>query len=333
MAKVAINGFGRIGRAVFKILLETPGLECVAINDLAPIDGLAYLLNFDSIYRNPEKQAVVDGKDLVVGEARGKVSSEREPQALPWAELGVDIVIECSGVFTESNDLEGHIRAGAARVVLAAPAGDDGVKTVINGVNRAAGTERFTACASSTANAVAPVLEILERHAGVAKASMTSVHAYTSAQSLVDGYKKSARLGRAADNFVPLLLGDEAAIVSAVPALAGKLDGVTVRGPVSAGSLVVVNTLTKKAVTVKELSVIFKEESDSRRYSGVLGVTEEPIVSSDIIGDTRASVVDLPMTTVVDNDMVKVVAWFDNEWGYASQVVREAARVASELTQ
>ncbi len=328
MASVAINGMGRIGRATLKIVLETPELELVAVNDLVPPDNIAYLLRYDSVYGRYGKEVRADGDRLVVAGKGYRVFNERDPENLPWGDLDVDLVFECTGVFTEREDLEKHIRAGARRVILSAPAKGDGVATIVHGVNTPEGDAQILSCASCTTNCITPVVEIMGRRIGVRKATMTTIHAYTSTQAIVDGPSKKWRRGRAgAINLVPTSTGAAIATTKALPAYEGRFDGVAVRGPVPIGSLADIVFLTEKATTAQEVNDIFREESGSERYHGIVGVSEDPIVSSDIIQDPRASIVDLTMTQVVDGDLVKVMSWYDNEWGYANQMVREALRM------
>lgn len=330
MARIAINGFGRIGRAVFKILLDMDELEVVAINDLFPLDNLAYLLQYDTVYgRFDGSVDVVDG-DLVVNGQSYRFLQERDPAQLPWDEMGVDIALECTGVFREREDLEKHIQAGAKYAILSAPAKSEDVATVVYGVNVAGEeTPQIISCASCTTNCITPVVEVMGRRIGIDKAIMTTIHAYTSSQQIVDGPSKKIRRGRAgAANLVPTSTGAAIATTKALPQYAGKFNGVAVRGPVPCGSIADIVFVTQRETTVEEVNQIFREEAGSDRYRGVLGVTDDPIVSSDIIQDPHASLVDLGMTQVVDGDLVKVMAWYDNEWGYARQMIREAARVA-----
>lgn len=331
MARVAINGFGRIGRAAFRIVLDTPELEIVAINDLVPTDNLAYLLKYDTVYGRYEKPVKVDGDELVAGGKRYKVLHEKDPAQLPWGELRVDIVLECTGVFRQREDLEKHLEAGAKYVILSAPAKSDDVVTVVYGVNTGdAESVRVVSCASCTTNCITPVVEVMGRRIGIEKAIMTTIHAYTSSQSIVDGPAKKIRRGRAAAaNLVPTTTGAAVATTKALPQYHGKFDGAAVRGPVPVGSLADLVFLTGRDTTVGEVNDIFREEAESERYKGILGVADDPIVSSDIIQDARASVVDLGMTQVVDGDLVKVMSWYDNEWGYASQMVRQALEMTA----
>jgi glyceraldehyde 3-phosphate dehydrogenase len=326
MAKVAINGFGRIGRAVFKIVLDVPELDPVAINDLVPTDNLAYLLKYDTVYGRYEKTVEVNGDDLVVDGKRYKVLHERDPAQLPWGDLGIDIAFECTGVFTKREDVEKHIRAGARSAILSAPTRSEDVDTVVHGVNTPEEeAPRIISCASCTTNSIAPVVEVMGRRIGVKKAIMTTIHAYTSSQAIVDGPAKKIRRGRAgAANFVPTSTGAAVATTKALPQYHGKFDGIAVRAPIPVGSLSDIVFLTERETTVHEVNRVFREEAESERYRGILGVTEDPIVSSDVIKDPRASIVDLGMTQVVDGDLVKVMSWYDNEWGYASQMIRLA---------
>jgi glyceraldehyde 3-phosphate dehydrogenase len=248
---------------------------------------------------------------------------------LPWGDLGIDIVFECTGAFKNATDLAKHIRAGAKTVILSAPAKSEDVPTIVHGVNAGEGTPRIISCASCTTNCITPVVEIMGRRIGVAKAIMTTIHAYTSSQSLIDEVSKNKRRGRAAAaNFVPTSTGAAIATAKALPQYKGFFDGVAVRAPVPVGSIADIVFVTTRRTTVEEVNAIFTEESQSERYMGVVGVAEDPIVSSDIIKDARASIIDLSMTQIVDGDLVKVMSWYDNEWGYASQMVREAVRIA-----
>jgi glyceraldehyde 3-phosphate dehydrogenase len=331
MARVGINGFGRIGRAAFKIILDTPGLEMVAINDIAPVDNLAYLLKFDTVYGRYEKPVEVRENKLVVDGKEYPVYSEKDPAQLPWDELDVDIVIESTGRFTTQDDLKKHVEAGARYVLLSAPAKGDGVGTVVHGVNRPDGTARVFSCASCTTNAITPVVEVLDRRIGIQKAIMTTIHAYTSSQSIVDAPAKKWRRGRAgAANFVPTTTGAAVATTKALPQLEGRFDGAAIRAPIPAGSIADITFVTKRPTTVEEVNQIFQEEAQSERYQGILGASSDPLVSSDIVKDPRAAIIDLEMTQVVDGDLVKVMSWYDNEWGYTSQLIREAARIARE---
>jgi glyceraldehyde 3-phosphate dehydrogenase len=335
MTNVAINGLGRIGRATLKIVIDTPGLNLVAANDIGSSDSVEYLLKYDTVYGRYEKpvRATDDGR-LKIGDHWLMLLHERSPALLPWKPMNVDIVFECTGAFVKREDLDGHIRAGAGYVILSAPTKGEGVETVVHGVNTPQGNAAIVSCASCTTNCITPVMEILGRRIGVKKAIMTAVHAYTASQAIVDAAHSRPRRGRAASaNLVPTSTGAAAATARALPEYRGKFDGVAVRAPVPVGSLADIVTLVSRVTTVDEVNRIFVEEADSQRYRGILGVTTDPIVSSDIIKDSRASIVDLGMTQVVDGDLVKVMSWYDNEWGYSSQLVREACRIAGGIEE
>jgi glyceraldehyde 3-phosphate dehydrogenase len=331
MAKVAINGFGRIGRAVFKIILDAPELEIVGVNDIVPPDNLAYLLKYDTVYGRYEKPVENTDHSLIVDDREYPVYSIKDPAQLPWEEQGVDIAIESTGVFTKADDLKKHIEAGAKYVMLSAPIKGDGVGTVVHGVNKSGEPARIVSCASCTTNAITPPMEIMNRRIGVKKALMTTVHAYTSSQELVDSPSKKFRRGRAAAaNFVPTSTGAAIATTKALPELKGMFDGVAIRGPVTVGSIADIVFLAERPTSVEEINQIFREEAESDRYRGILGASDEPLVSSDIIQDPRAAIIDLELTQVIDGDFVKIMSWYDNEWGYSNQLVREAARIGRE---
>lgn len=329
MAKVAINGMGRIGRAALKIILNTPELDLAAVNDLMGMDNLLYLLKYDTVYGRYDRPVSAVGGILRVGDKEIQFFSEKDPTKLPWKELDIDVVLECTGVFTSREGLEKHIQAGAKNVILSAPVKGDGeIPMVVHCVNTPEGRCQIISSASCTTNCIAPVMEIIDRHIGIKKALMTTIHAYTSSQAIVDGPAKKVRRGRAgAANFVPTSTGAAKATTVALPQLKGKFDGVAVRGPVPVGSLVDIVLLSARPTTVAEINQIFKEEAAGHRYQGVLGYAEDEIVSSDVIRDSRASIFDPSMTTVVDGDLVKVMSWYDNEWGYTNQMIREAVRI------
>lgn len=331
--KVAINGLGRIGRATLKLILDEPELELAGVNELETPDSVAYLLKYDSVYGRYGKPVSAQKAALVVGETTIPMSGERDPETLPWRALGVELVFECTGHFTRPEDMAKHIKAGAKTVILSAPSKGDEVPTIVHGVSRLAHQEpQIISCASCTTNCITPVIEILGRRLGIRKATMTTVHAYTASQSLVDTPNKHPRRGRAgAANLVPASTGAAMATTRVLPQYKDLFDGVAVRVPVPVGSLADIVLVTKRPTTVTEVNSIFREESESERYRAVVGVSEDPIVSSDIIQDSRASIVDLTMTQVVDGDLVKVMSWYDNEWGYSCQMVREAVRIAASM--
>ena len=329
MAKVAINGLGRIGRAALKVILDTPELELVAVNDIGSIDNMAYLIRYDSVYGRYNRSVEVQDGNLVIDGQTIRYLSERDPANLPWGELDIDLVFESTGIFTKQEDAGKHIEAGAEFVIISGPTKSKGVPTVVHGVNRANGDTRILSCASCTTNNIAPVMEVLERHIGIKKAIMTTVHAYTATQLLVDGPggKDMLRGRAAAVNIVPSSTGAAVAAALALPELEGKFDGLSLRVPVPVGSIADIVVVTERATSVEELNNIFRQEASSERYNGVLGVTDEPIASSDIIQDPRASIVDLTQTMVVDGDLVKIMSWYDNEWGYTNQMIKEALQV------
>lgn len=332
MARVAINGLGRIGRAALKIVLETPELELVAVNDIVPPKNLAYLLKFDTVYGRYSKTVESGEASLVIGGKEFPVYNKKDPAELPWGKDKIDIVLECTGVFTKMDALQKHIQAGAKYVLLSAPAKDEVVPTVVHGVNTVDGNQHVISCASCTTNCITPVVEIMDRRIGLEKAIMTTIHAYTSSQAIVDSPAKKMRRGRAgAANFVPTTTGAAIATTKALPQMEGRFDGVAVRGPIPVGSIADMVFLTKRDTSVEEIVSIFKEEAQSDRYRNILRVSDEELVSSDIIQDPHASIVDLEMTQVVDGNLVKVMSWYDNEWGYTNQLIREAVSIAKEL--
>ena len=323
--KIAINGMGRIGRAALKVILDTDGLDVIAVNDIISIENLAYLLKYDTVYGIYEKEVSHEGQTLVVGGTRIKYYTVKNPEELPWKENGIDLVIESTGLFTLREDAEKHITAGAKTVVISAPTKSKDTPTVVHGVNSSDGKVSIFSCASCTTNNISPVVEILDRRIGIKKAIMTTVHAYTASQHIVDGpSKKNFRMGRAgAANLVPTTTGAAIATTKALPALVGKFDGVAIRTPIPVGSISDLTFVTAKSVTMEEVNSIFEEEAKTSRYAKVLAVTNEPIVSSDIIKSPFASTVDLGMTRVVDGDLLKVMTWYDNEWGFTNQMIRE----------
>ena len=331
--RVAINGLGRIGRSILKLVMDQPALELVAVNDLVDAGNLAYLLRFDTVYGRYPKTVAIDDGDLVVAGRKLRTLKFHDPAALPWKELGVELVFECTGRFTRREDLEKHIRAGARIALLSAPSNGGEVETVVHGANVRQGTSGIISCASCTTNCITPIVEVIGRRIGFTKAVMTTVHAYTSSQAIVDGPSKRFRRGRAAAaNLVPTTTGAALATTRALPQYAGLFDGIALRAPIPAGSIADVTFVTSRATTVDEVHQIFTEEAETDRYAGVLGVSRDPLVSSDIVGDPRASIVDLDLTRVIDGDLVKVMSWYDNEWGYANQMVREAIAVTATGT-
>lgn len=327
--KVAINGFGRIGRSAFKVAFERSDLEIVAINDLTSPDTLAYLLKHDSNYGTYHHSVKSKDGEIIVNGKHIKILSERDPAALPWAELKIDVVIESTGLFTKGEDAEKHIIAGAKRVVLSGPTKTaETVDTVVIGANEEKLEESSVVVsnASCTTNSVAAVMSILDEAFGIEKAMLTTVHSYTASQALQDAPAKDLREGRnAAENMVPTTTGAAKAVALTVPQLKGKFDGMSVRVPTPVVSLSDVTILFKKAVTEKEINATLKKASEDPFYQGILGYSDEPLVSGDYIGDSRSGIVDSLLTKVVDGTLGKVVVWYDNEWGYSNRLIELVA--------
>jgi glyceraldehyde 3-phosphate dehydrogenase len=328
MIKVAINGFGRIGRLVFRIMEEDPEFEVVAINDLTDAEQLAYLLKYDTNHRNYRVNDIsFEGNEIIVGDRRIKVFAEMDPANLPWDELGVDEVFECTGHFTKKETAMAHITAGAKKVIISAPAKGD-LKTIVYNVNEDIldGTEQIISAASCTTNCLAPVAKVINDEFKIVKGYMTTVHAYTNDQTILDvAHKKGikARRGRAgAMNIVPSSTGAASALGLVIPDLAGKLDGSALRVPTPTGSVVDLTLELGRNTTVEEINNVIKSHTNE-----TLGFTMDPIVSTDIIGSHLGGLVDGLLTNVLEVDgkqLVKVVAWYDNEMGYSSQMVRTA---------
>lgn len=327
--KIAINGMGRIGRASLKLILETEGLELIAVNDIISLENLIYLIKYDTVYGIYEKEISHDGQTLIIDGRPIQYSTIKDPEELPWKENEIDLVIESTGLFTLKEDAEKHIKAGAKTVVISAPTKSKDTPTVVHGVNSDDGKVSIFSCASCTTNNISPVVEILDRRIGIKKAIMTTVHAYTASQGIVDGpSKKNFRMGRAgAANLVPTTTGAAIATTKALPELSGKFDGVAIRTPIPVGSISDLTFVTKKEVTPEMVNSIFEEEAKTSRYAKVLAVTTEPLVSSDIIKSPFASTVDLSMTRVVDGDLLKVMTWYDNEWGFTNQMIRQILEI------
>ena len=326
MIKVAINGFGRIGRLVFRIMEEDPEFSVIAINDLTDPEQLAYLLKYDTSHRKYlENDITYDEENIIVKGRKIRIYKEMDPSNLPWKELEIDAVYECTGKFTDKEKAEAHIKAGAKKVIISAPAKGD-LKTIVYGVNEntLTGEETIISAASCTTNCLAPVVNVLNKEFEIKKGYMTTVHAYTNDQSILDlAHPKGAksRRGRAAAaNIIPASTGAASALGKVIPQLDGKLDGSALRVPVTTGSVVDLTLELNKKVTKEEINKAFKNYSNE-----TLGYTEDPIVSSDIIGDNHGGVVDGLLTDVLETetgDLVKVVAWYDNEMSYSSQMVR-----------
>ncbi|MCR9250323.1 MAG: glyceraldehyde-3-phosphate dehydrogenase [bacterium] len=324
MKRIAINGFGRIGRTALKIITDTPDMEVVAINDLFPVDNAAYLLKYDSIYGRYDKPVNHEANKLIVDGFGINYSSIKNPEELPWKELGIDVVIESTGVFTKQEDAEKHIKAGAKNVVISGPTNSLDTPTVVHGVNTEDGKTNVFSCASCTTNNISPIIEILGRTVGVKKAILNTTHAYTASQSLMDSPSKKTRMGRAAAmNLVPTTTGAAIATTKALPEFQGKFDGVAVRTPVPVGSISDITFVASRPTTVREINEVLSKEAATDRYKEIIDVTDEPLVSSDIVQSPFASIVDLSMTKVVDGDLVKIMTWYDNEWGFSNQMIRQ----------
>src|SRR5512146_219937 len=324
-SRVAINGLGRIGRAILKLVVDEPALELVAVNDLIDAANLAYLLRFDTVYGRYAKDVVVEGENLVIAGRTVRTLKSRDPVELPWKELRVDLVFECTGALTRRQDLDQHLSAGVGMVLLSEPSKGGVIDTLVQRANTLQGTPTLISCASCTTNCITPIVEIIGRRIGIEKAVMTTVHAYTASQSLVDGPRTGFRRGRAAAaNLVPATTGAARATTRALPQYAGLFDGIAIRAPVPVGSIADITFVTARKTSMDEVNEILTGEAATERYAGILGVSHDPLVSSDVIGDSRASIVDLELTRVVGGDLVKVMSWYDNEWGYANQMLREA---------
>jgi glyceraldehyde 3-phosphate dehydrogenase len=336
--KVGINGFGRIGRAFLKIAWDNPEIEIVALNDLGDVANMAYLLKHDTVYRNWNHDVKAEGQEIVIDGKRVKVLAEKDPAMLPWGTLGVDVVVESTGLFTTYDKANAHIKAGAKKVVISAPAkeGDGSVKgeTILLGVDENKfGTCDITSNASCTTNAASPLIAILFETLGMEKAILNTVHGYTASQSIVDGpNKKDFREGRAAaQNIVPSSTGAAIAVTKAFPELAGLFDGISMRVPVPAGSIVDVTFISKKQTTAEEVNEILKKAAQESRWSKIFAVTEEDLVSSDILGESHASIADLKMTRVVGGNLVKVLGWYDNEMGYTYTLVDHVIKTGATI--
>ena len=336
MIKVAINGFGRIGRSAFKVALDKHGddVEIVAINDLVEPAILAHLLQYDSVYGIYSRKIFSDSKNIIVDSRKILVTAEKEPVNLPWKDLSVDVVIESTGRFTKHDDATKHIRAGAKKVVISAPGKE--TPTFLIGVNEDKYKgEDVLNNASCTTNCIAPVAKVMQEKFGIKKALMTTIHAVTAEQNLVDGpppggKANDLRRARAAYlNIIPTTTGAAIATTEAIPELKGKFDGVALRIPVPVGSLSDFTFLLSKKTSVEEVNNAFKEAASNAVYEGILAVSSEPLVSSDIVGRSESAIVDISLTQVVDGDLVKVFAWYDNEFGYSNRLIEQVVQVGN----
>ena len=332
--KIAINGFGRIGRNAFKLAFERDDIEVVAINDLTDTKTLAHLLKYDSTYGQYFHDVDYTDNSLKINGKEIRVYAEREPKNLPWKELGIDVVIEATGLFVDPAKAKVHLETGAKKVIISAPAKGEGAKFVVLGVNEQELTldDDIISNASCTTNCIAPVMAILEREFGIEKSLMTTVHSYTASQRLIDAPAKDLREARAAaENIVPTSTGAAVATAKVIPSLKGKFDGLSVRVPTITVSLSDITALLKRDTTKEELNEVFKKASKEPFYQGILAVSEEPLVSSDFKGNSHSCIVDLELTNVVGGNLVKIVAWYDNEWGYSNRLVELTADVAANV--
>lgn len=342
--RVAINGFGRIGRAFLKIAWERGDIEIVAINDLGVIENFAYLLKHDTVYRNwnhPVRTEISNGTSdqyFTIDDKKVKFISEKDTTKLPWKDLNIDVVVESTGLFTAYEKAKFHLDCGAKKVVISAPSkASDGTvagETILLGVNEDKfGTCDITSNASCTTNAASPLIGILHQALGIEKAILNTVHGYTASQALVDGpSKKDMREGRAAAcNIVPSSTGAAIAVTEAYPELKGLFDGISIRVPVPAGSIVDVTFISKKETTTEEVNAILKQASKNEAWSNIFAVTEEPLVSSDILGESHACIADLAMTRVVGGNLIKVMGWYDNEMGYTNTLVEHVIKTGNTI--
>ncbi|MBI4138280.1 MAG: type I glyceraldehyde-3-phosphate dehydrogenase [Candidatus Wildermuthbacteria bacterium] len=342
--RIAINGFGRIGRLFFRQVLREKDMEIVAVNDLGKLENLAYLLQYDSVYGKLEEKVLVekgatgDWGKIAVDKKSFEVFSVSDPSQLPWGKLDIDVVVEATGVFESYDKAKVHIGAGAKRVVITAPAKDEdgaGGKTILAGVNEnEIGSCAVTSNGSCTTNAVSSVIQILDEYLGVEKAILSTTHGYTATQSLVDGPVRGSdpRRGRAAaQNIVPSTTGAAIAVTRAIPKLAGKFDGIALRVPVAAGSIADITFVAKRDTTPQEVNEILVKAEGEARWKGIMKTTAEPVVSSDILKEPYGAIVDLNFTKVVGGNLVKVLSWYDNEWGYVSTLVQHVKAVARNL--
>jgi len=334
MVRLAINGFGRIGRQAFKIAFERRDAEIIAINSLGDPKTFAHLLKYDSAYGVYDHEVAYDDKHIIVDDMKILFLNEPEPMRLPWDKLKIDAVLECTGRFTNPADARAHIKAGARKVVISAPAKGTGAKTVVLGVNEEVVTadDEILSCASCTTNCIAPVMKVIEDNFGVEKAMMTTVHSYTASQKLQDDAAKDLREARAAAvNIAPTTTGASKATALTIPSLEGKFNGLSVRVPTLVVSLADITAVLKRDVTKEELNEVLEKASREPYYEGILGVTHDELVSSDFRGNSHSAVVDLPLTDVVGGNLIKIIAWYDNEWGYSNRLVELSVDFGREI--
>jgi glyceraldehyde 3-phosphate dehydrogenase len=332
--RIGINGFGRIGRNAFKVAFERSDCEVVAINDLTDTKTLAHLLKHDSNYGTYQHEVGFDENHIIVNGKKIKILAEKEPASLPWAENKIDVVIESTGFFVDPDKAKAHIEAGAKKVVISAPAKGEGATTIVLGVNEDKLDEAgdIVSNASCTTNCITPVAAVIENNFGIDKAMMTTVHSYTASQKLQDAPAKDLREARnAAENIVPTTTGASIAAGQALPALAGIFGGLSVRVPTPVVSMSDFVIITKKNVTVEEVNEAFRKAAKEPYYQGILEVTDEELVSSDFIGNSHSAIIDTKLTAVIGGNMLKVVAWYDNEWGYSNRLVEVVADLGKHL--
>lgn len=332
--RIAINGFGRIGRNAFKAGFGNSKLEFIAVNDLTDAETLAHLLQHDTVFGLYEKKVKTKGADLLVDGKLVKVLAEKEPSKLPWKDLNIDVVLECTGRFASPEGAQQHIVAGAKKVIVSAPVKGGAVPTYVIGTNADRyNNEQIINNASCTTNCISPVASVIHEQFGIKKALMSTVHAVTAEQNLVDGpppglKKGDLRRARGAyQNIIPTTTGAAIATTETIPELKGLFDGIAIRVPVPVVSLTDFVFLLKKKTTIEELNAVLVTASKEKRYKGILGITSEPVVSSDFIKSSYSAVVDLSMTKVIDGDFVKIIAWYDNEWGYSCRIVEMALTI------
>ena len=333
--KIAINGFGRIGRVFFRHAFGHPDIDIVAINDLGAPENMAYLLKYDTVYGPYDKSVEIKNDALIVDGKEIRIIQEKEPRLLPWKDLDIDVVVESTGVFESHEKAAPHLAAGAKRVVITAPAKDEITPTSTPNVGEEfLKLDKITSNASCTTNAATPIMAVMLKNPGIKKAVLNTVHAYTASQGLVDGpdKKDDYRRARAAgQNIVPSTTGAAIAATKALPSLKGKFDGISLRVPVICGSIMDFTFIANRPTSVEEINSIFKKAAAEKQWQGILAITEEPLVSSDILKNPRGSIVDLLMTKVIDGDLVKILAWYDNEWGYASTLLKHVLAVSKLL--
>ncbi len=326
--KVAINGFGRIGRNAFRVAFARTDIEIVAINDLTDTKTLAHLLKHDTSYGLFNKDVKYDEKNIIVDGISVPVFAEKDPSLLSWGNLGVDVVIESTGHFTDKQGASAHLKAGAKKVVITAPPKGEGVETLMLGVNedKLKDAGDIISNASCTTNSIAAIMDILDREFGIEKAMLTTVHSYTASQVLQDGPAKDLREARAAaENIVPTTTGAAISVAKTVPSLEGKFDGLSIRVPSPVVSLSDVTMVLKRETTKEEINDVLKKAAGEPFYQGIIGISEEPLVSKDYVGNSFSGVVDTLLTNVVAGNLAKVVVWYDNEWGYSNRLVELVA--------